>query len=1348
DVAQDYKTKFIIFEDYANISINGSLDFESNRFYQYTVIVSDTVHNTSTDVFITVSDIQDTPPEFIGAPFHATVEENSNQNIPLLTVKAEDGDRGAPNSITFRIFTGSETCPGIFKIDANSGDITSMSPLDRDTGDVLNNSGICNLIVEAVEGSEHPQGSSTSKSTAQTNVTITITDVDDNMPQFSASNFSATLDENTQQGVPITTTIPITISDKDQGNNARFVVKVKNIPNIFEASPSIVQTTSEILIRVKDSSYLDYELRQSISIELEAKPVNAAPNTKGSTSLIDLKLKNINDNSPIFTKLSTSGSVEEGKQNVQIMTIKATDADLNFDGQNFGTVTYSLDGLDPNFELNKMTGDLRVKANASLDRETKDLYYLTVIAEDGGHNKVTTQINIKITDMNDCSPSFVTDDYQTSLQEDSSSFSRILKVHATDNDEPGKPNSEIIYTISSSKPLGLQSSFSVDQTSGALTVVRALDYENISFPKGQEGKIVLTLMAKDKGSLPLNSTVDAIIMLQDVNDNHPSCKNILDSKVSENETKSSVLVTVAANDNDGTAPNNLIIYSIDQQNAEKFIMDSNSGKISLRSALDRETKDYYDIIVTVNDLGLPSLSGSCHVTINVTDINDTPPSFDMFTKSVTIKENGPIKIIHVTAKDVDSHPKLKFGIDWRKSTATDLSGLQTANFNNSWITINSVTGNIEVGSLDRETVTSFTLALTVEDENSQTGLQLDTTFLSVDVEDENDNAPTFSKSSYQADIQENMPKGSEIHTNYALTVQDLDEGDNSEFSVSLINHQESFTVNPFYGKGTENFIISVMNSSILDFETVQVLELKLLTIETKTNVKYSSTTTVTLSLINKNDNMPNFIGAPFTAKIFENMHAGTTVITVKAKDSDKGEYGVLNYFFHSESPQFFINSTTGVVSTKLALDREIQSSYTLTVHVEDVDHFNTMTQLTVTVEDENDEPPKFTQAVYNTSIPEKQLNFIPPFIVQAFDKDEAGTNNSEISYSINSTTPSLPSKFNISTVSGEITLTNALDFEALDQKLHGRILVVVVAKDKSSPFHSTTVTATVNVIDVNDEVPMFESSAYTLHQPENIKAGTPIFNQSAHDNDTSSDNSRISYSIDTLSASIFSCDENTGVITLKTALDYEMTEHYDIILTVRDHGSPVLTSTTVIHLNVTDINDVRPHFVEEQMSTTIAENRPFSFHCSADDPDRNADLYYSIDWSKSSGQTSDGKTVDNNELQKWMKVRDPRYCQLISVQDFDRETVAKFTIQLKVEDKKGMMNVPQFDTASLVVDVLDENDFSPTFNMNGYKAEIRENMPQGSDVRFISPAIFAVYDLDSVGINSQFKLVLLDHDKT
>ena len=110
------------------------------------------------------------------------------------------------------------------------------------------------------------------------------------------------------------------------------------------------------------------------------------------------------------------------------------------------------------------------------------------------------------------------------------------------------------------------------------------------------------------------------------------------------------LLVVKASDKDATSSNNLISFGLDINSSRIFSIDE-SGKLTVKSLLDRETLDSYRVIVIVRDSGIPSNSGSCVVNIEVTDVNDTPPTFDdVRTFCLNFIKNPPVDLLYTFKK--------------------------------------------------------------------------------------------------------------------------------------------------------------------------------------------------------------------------------------------------------------------------------------------------------------------------------------------------------------------------------------------------------------------------------------------------------------------------------------------------------------------------------------------------------------------------------------------------------------------------------------------------------------------------------------------------------------------------
>ncbi|XP_048248170.1 cadherin-related family member 1-like isoform X1 [Haliotis rufescens] len=489
----DVRSKFQVTRT-GNVTLIGALDYETISFYQFTIVATDGGGLTSeAQLFVTVTDVQDTPPYFTGRPYLPDIWEDHAVNSNVVTISAQDGDRGNPNNITYRITGG--TCPGYFNIDPTKGTIDLIHDAERDIGTVLQNNGICVIDVQAVEVTSP----STSGATASDTVTVTIKDKNDNSPRFSCSYYEATIQENMPTGIPITfTTQTIHVEDKDQGDNAKLSLTLDYYSTrYFEIVPSTVQGSANLQIRVKDNTILDYEQRQSISLTAWANETSTPERNTASTT-IRLYITNQNDNSPNFTKSDYIASAQEGSGvSTSVITVTAEDHDL----PPFRNVTYALRDADGMFSINS-SGVVTV-ASDQLDRETKSVYYIFVEATDPGGWKDTALLTVNITDANDNPPVFRRD-YDGYLKENEHSFSRPISVSATDADVG--VNGLVRYSISRTFPRGLDSHFAVDGVIGVLSVVTPI-------VNSSSTHVAVSVRASDSGTPPLYSDVNVTISL-------------------------------------------------------------------------------------------------------------------------------------------------------------------------------------------------------------------------------------------------------------------------------------------------------------------------------------------------------------------------------------------------------------------------------------------------------------------------------------------------------------------------------------------------------------------------------------------------------------------------------------------------------------------------------------------------------------------------------------------------------------------------------------------------------------------------------------------------------------------
>uniref|UniRef100_A0A8C4K813 Cadherin domain-containing protein n=1 Tax=Dromaius novaehollandiae TaxID=8790 RepID=A0A8C4K813_DRONO len=254
--------------------------------------------------------------------------------------------------------------------------------------------------------------------------------------------------------------------------------------------------------------------------------------------------------------------------------------------------------------------------------------------------------------------------------------------------------------------------------------------------------------------------------------------------------------------------------------------------------------------------------------------------------------------------------------------------------------------------------------------------------------------------------------------------------------------------------------------------------------------------TVFIRVTDVNDNSPVFGVASTTINILENVPVGTTLINVSATDVDEGFNGFVVYALKGGEGKTDIDSS-GLILLEKELDRETQGFYNLTVIASDQGQpvLSTALNLTVIVDDVNDNPPVFNSSSYEVSVFEDEVLGRTLLTVSATDLDVGA--NALVKYRIVSQHPStsLP-MFLVNLTTGQLSLSEQLDYETTKQ-----FEVEVEASDGGQPSLSATTLVVLHVLDINDNPPEFNQAAYDVSVFENIQKGSPIYTFSITDKD-------------------------------------------------------------------------------------------------------------------------------------------------------------------------------------------------------------------------------------------------------
>ncbi|XP_029420539.1 LOW QUALITY PROTEIN: protocadherin alpha-1-like [Nannospalax galili] len=447
---------------------------------------------------------------------------------------------------------------------------------------------------------------------------------------------------------------------------------------------------------------------------------------------VEVEVRDINDNPPVFKGREQQVFIPENRQLDSRFPIEgAVDADI---GSN-ALLTYTLSPSDY-FSLkveasDELSKSLLLELRKSLDREETPELHLLLTATDGGKPELegTVQLLITVLDVNDNPPMFDQAIYRAHLVETTANGTLVTTLNASDTDEG--VNGEVVFSFGSEVSLNIQEKFKIDSVLGEIRVIGDLDYEET---KSYE----IQVKAVDKGTPPMSNHCKVLVKVLDINDNAPELAiTSLSLPIREDAPLSTIIALISVSDID-SGVNGQVACSLTPHVPFKLVSAfKNYYSLVLDSALDRETKADYKVVVTARDGGSPSLWASASVSVEVADVNDNAPAFAQPEYTVFVKENNPpgAHIFTVSAVDADAQENalVSYSLVERRVGERALS---------SYVSVHAESGKVyALQPLDHEELELLQFQVSARDAGVP-ALGSNVT-LQVFVLDENDNAPTL-----------------------------------------------------------------------------------------------------------------------------------------------------------------------------------------------------------------------------------------------------------------------------------------------------------------------------------------------------------------------------------------------------------------------------------------------------------------------------------------------------------------------------------------------------------------------------------------------------------------------------
>ena len=859
---------------------------------------------------------------------------------------------------------------------------------------------------------------------------------------------------------------------------------------------------------------------------LEGYTLNFDPNTSGGYSCPD------GNSADICVRVSRNVTPGDDIYYPASPSYKAKDLDNPIQDRypSLGTISYSLGGTDaPYFAIDPSNGDLLPKGPYGY--EDKSTYSITIAAADlyGEEDMITLEVK-----RGGSSKAPVVEGPQRIEYPENGTW-RVATFTGSLVD--GSPSSDVSWIIGVEPGGGDGDFFDIDDD-GALTFEQPPDYEDPADDNGDR-TFNFSIWAYDsnppRGQRPGQTFYSVKVIVYDV-DEELEIRGPTSVNYAENGTEPVATYTVSGTEGEGTAS-----WSLSMDEDDNFSINSD-GELTFNSPPDYESFDIDEnehvFLLSISVTDGNDTEKIEPVRIEVTNVNEAP-AFPAETATRNVGENT------ATVEDIGA-PIEATDPDDGDSPTYSLTGPDAASFG-----IVSYSGQLQTkADVDYGTKSSYTVTVTATDQGGMS----DTISVTIDVTDEND-APEFADPTATLNVHENTEADRDIGA--PITATDPDN-DNLTYSVEGTD-AASFDIDSSTGQ--------LKTEVALDYETKRSYSV---TVKADDGNGGTDTIAVTINVTDVNEAPMFDDGATATRSVAENTGAAHSVgAPVAATDP---EADTLTYSSSGRDAAIFdINTTTGQLQTKAALDFETKSTYTVTVSVRDskdssgtagtaADNTTTVTINVDNVDEDGTVTLSPGQPQVDTALTATLTDLDGAVSVTAWQWARADTSTGDFA---------------------DIVGGTAASYTPVADDLTKYLRATATYTDPQGPGKSADAVAD-NAVDpaplINTD-PAFSADTATRSVVENTEAGENIGLPVTATDDNTGDT--LTYTLDGIDAADFAIDTASGQITVgaSTTLDHETKPTYTVTVSVRDsedsNGGPdtIEDDTITVTINVTDVDE-------------------------------------------------------------------------------------------------------------------------------------------------------------------------------
>jgi protocadherin Fat 4 len=1265
--------------------------------------------STIVEVPVIVEDINDHSPTFESIEDLYMIPENILQTRPIVFLIATDDDavESGNGRITYHLPQTNASYPhqDMFSVD-QLGRLTANTTLDREEQE--------HLFV-LVEARDNPDNVNSEHRSDFVLVNITLTDLNDNIPLILTPPEVVSISESQRTNEII---FNVTASDNDTAPYSTLTYSMTPENGPFQ----INRTTGAVTL----VSSLDYEMQTNYTLEVTASDVSET-----GRRMVTVLVVNENDERCVFDRDPYLSTVRENRDvTVRVVDINASDMDTPPSLLMYSIITGN---ERQHFRINAGSGE--IFTTQALDHDAIRNYTLRVSCNDTSEFPTVAVVFIEVIDENDSPPVFVGTPYNFSVIENSHNGTVVNRIRADDADSTH--NGAVRYIVRQVTPRGAEPWFMLNERTGEINTTRSLDREDPVLSGIENKQVILHVQAFDQ---PTNSddrlfdTAFVYIEILDENDMDPDFGVGVDNitfHLRENYALGlDFPMPIRAVDSDAS-PHNIIEYAISgrtsQEDREMFQIHPSTGELSLTSTLDFETNMKHMFEVQAIDTDERNRQDTLWVIVIVENVAEDNVTFVNFITEINVVENSPIDhiVMSFTVTDMNETPLLVnlptldyFILNRNGTMPTDFS-IRNDSANSRLIVY--ISGNIDresqgATSNDEAVVRQFNITATDTNPSEQSHGST-SAILTVTIVDVNDNPPTFVQPSYTFSVVE---EGTDLSVPIGqVTATDRDFGINGTQGITYhIPSSVPFEIN---ADG------EIRPTHVLDREEVERHEFSVIATDGGPEPT-SSTVMVRVDIIDINDNEPQFDSSQsLTFRVGEQASVNTIVAVLRASDNDTGAFGRVNISAGEVvSPHFRLEPNGSIILIQ-SLDREASSGHFLTAVAMDGGGLRTTAEVDILVEDFNDNAPIFNRSVRTIKVPEDKQHGEPFALVTAEDADIGM--NGMVNYVIGNY--SLQSVFVINQTSGQISLrpqkSECMRFNSvIDFEKNSDYDVSIVAYDLGYPRHIANKVIKIIVRPVNEHPPLFDKNFLVAYTDETRQSGVEVMQIRAVDMDR---NDNIRYEVlevlenATEPSSLFRYDHSRNAIVNTGPLDYRMKGLYLLLITAVDNGNSMgeggeLTGNSQVLIGVRNINDHPPVFLEETRPAPAGQSMVVS----------ESTLVSTVIWTV---RATDEDNATHDAVSYYLEGGEGQFSidsltgEISVSASLDFEVRQRYNLQVIARDT-GSPQMTSANPVTLIIDLKNENDQSPTFNSTQYTFHFLEKQPVGSVVGSVYAA-----DLDN-----------------